>query len=39
MGETEKKDGAQGLVKGFSVTLVHMTELKSKYTLVICCIW
>ena len=26
LGEMENKDEAQGLVKGFSVTLVHMTE-------------
>lgn len=35
----ENKDEAQGLVKGFSVTLVHMTEQQSKYTPVICRIW
>lgn len=35
----ENKDKAQRLVKGFSVTLVHMTEQQSKYTPVICRVW
>lgn len=39
LGERENKDEAQGLGKGFSVTLVHMTEQQSKYTPVICRIW
>lgn len=39
LGEMENKDEAQGLVKGFGVTLVHVTEQQSEYTPVICRIW
>lgn len=39
LGEMENKDEAQGLVKGFSVALVRMTEQQSEYTPVVCRIW